>query len=505
VVPSIGRDKGRWTDSAQGWPAFTPGFAARAVVAVAILFCVAFVVLTQLHELHLYADGGMMSYAVAVQDSWRFLWRNMSGRLLVYVVAYAPASALIDMTGNPAHGVRLYAFLFSVAPALGLAMTWLLDRTPDRLVFLYACLSTVLLCPLVFGFPTEMWFTHAMVWPVLALSLNPPRRWYGRIGMAAAVLALLETHEAAVGLGLIAAVVAIAFGCSAAPDGRLVRARLAWPPFVVAFAVWLAIKIKLPPDEIMAETLARNARRLLDLWDVIDTPITLQLAVGLGAFIALCALARALRLRRGFVLAAGAVLLGLLVYWVGFDTALHAEQRYHIRLIFAAGMAALTVFAALHAQLHRRGPGWEVIARLRGALLPPALRLQAMRFGAFAAVLLTLISSYEVVKFCRAWDRYADAVRQLVLAGGPPPEGQPPPAVSTEFIPADLQRLAWHSTAPFLSVLLVPGYRAPRYAVDPEAAYFPLTCALSLSNVERALAFPAETRLMLHAYNCRFG
>ena len=81
-----------------------------------------------------------------------------------------PAETLVAITGNPWAGIVAYGFLFYVAPLVGLAATYAADRSPGRVIFLYACGSTALLCPLIFGFPTEMWFAHAIFWPTLALS-----------------------------------------------------------------------------------------------------------------------------------------------------------------------------------------------------------------------------------------------------------------------------------------------------------------------------------------------
>ena len=45
-----------------------------------LCWSVAFVVIALRHQLELYGDGAMFSYAVAVQDVWGFHWHNISGR-----------------------------------------------------------------------------------------------------------------------------------------------------------------------------------------------------------------------------------------------------------------------------------------------------------------------------------------------------------------------------------------------------------------------------------------
>jgi hypothetical protein len=56
------------------------------------------------------------------------------------------------------------------------------DRSPGNTIFVYACTSTAMLCPLIFGFPTEMWLAHAIFWLVPALS------HYARQTVAASML-----------------------------------------------------------------------------------------------------------------------------------------------------------------------------------------------------------------------------------------------------------------------------------------------------------------------------
>ena len=142
----------------------------RFVVATGLCWSVAFVFVALSYELELYGDGAIFSYAVAVQDVWAFHWHNISGRTSAFLLTLLPAESLVGITSNPWVGIIAYGFLFYVAPLVGLAATYAADRSPGRLIFLYACGSTALLCPLIFGFPTEMWLAHAMFWPTLALS-----------------------------------------------------------------------------------------------------------------------------------------------------------------------------------------------------------------------------------------------------------------------------------------------------------------------------------------------
>ena len=140
------------------------------VVGTGLCWAIAFVPVALAYQLELYGDGAMFSYAVAVQDVWAFHWHNISGRSSVFLLSLLPAETVVGFTGRPWAGILTYGFLFYIAPLAGLILTWLADRSPRRTLFAYACGSTALLCPLIFGFPTEMWFAQALFWPTLAVS-----------------------------------------------------------------------------------------------------------------------------------------------------------------------------------------------------------------------------------------------------------------------------------------------------------------------------------------------
>src|SRR3954468_10694772 len=101
-----------------------------------------FVITGVRYELQMYGDGALFSYAVAVQDAWAFHCHNISGRLSVYLFAFAPAEAYIRLTGDSEGGVALYGLLFFILPFLGLIATFAADRSEGRLFFSYACVST---------------------------------------------------------------------------------------------------------------------------------------------------------------------------------------------------------------------------------------------------------------------------------------------------------------------------------------------------------------------------
>src|SRR5690242_5936653 len=155
----------------------------RLVIGTGLGWSIAFPVIALYYKLELYGDGAMFSYAVAVQDVWAFHWHNISGRSSVFLLTLLPAETMVGLTGRPWAGIFTYGLLFYVSPLAGLILTYLADRSRRRSIFVYACCSTALLCPLIFGFPTEMWLAHAIFWPTLAVS------HYARRTIAGGILA----------------------------------------------------------------------------------------------------------------------------------------------------------------------------------------------------------------------------------------------------------------------------------------------------------------------------
>src|SRR5215510_3527928 len=167
------------------------------VIASGLGWSIAFVPIALCYQLELYGDGAMFSYAVAVQDVWAFHWHNISGRSSVFFSSLLPAEMVVGATGSPWAGIITYGLLFYISPFAGLILTDLADRSHGRSIFLHACCSTALLCPLIFGFPTEMWLAHAIFWPTLAVSHYARPTIPGTVLVFSAWLLLAFTHEGA--------------------------------------------------------------------------------------------------------------------------------------------------------------------------------------------------------------------------------------------------------------------------------------------------------------------
>jgi hypothetical protein len=185
----------------------------------------------------------------------------------------------------------------------------------------------------------------------------------------------------------------------------------------------------------------------------------------------------------------------LALWWLAFDGALHAWDRYYLRTLLLGATPAFAVAAALHAtgavgRIGQRRPGL--------AQAGPALARAAMG----AALVLSLIHAVETAKFAQAWSAYTARVRALALGEASDPDLGDPRFVSAARIAAGHDRLGWHSTTPFLSALAAPGMAPLRLVVDPGAAYFWFPCAAAEASRDRPGPVPQATRDMVARYAC---
>ena len=218
------------------------GLLRSAVIACGVAWSLLFIYAGLRYRLQLYGDGSVFSYAVAVQDAWTVHWHNISGRLSVYLICFVPAEAFVALTGNAAGGIAVYGFLFFAAQLAGLIATFAADRSKRRTVFCFACFSTACVCPLVFGFPTEMWIAHALFWPALAVAHFARRGVVGSAMIFVLLLALAFTHEGALVLvGTILLTVLLRGGRGPAFVGAAASC-------AAVLAIWFAVKTSLRPN-----------------------------------------------------------------------------------------------------------------------------------------------------------------------------------------------------------------------------------------------------------------
>jgi hypothetical protein len=457
-----------------------------------IAWALAFVAVGGLFHLQMYADGAIFSYGIAVGESWAIHWHNIPARFIVYLACVLPAEIYARWTGDVAGAIGLYGALFYGAQAVGLACTFLLDRSRDRFFFTIACASTACLCPLVFGFPTEMWLAHAIFWPALAL-------FHGRSGGCAGygarlltLLALVFTHEGAL-------VLAAAIVLSTLLRGwRSTTFLVSLATFALTVAIWLTVKATMPPDEYFAPVLA-NAR--LHFFDpaVFVSGIFAELSIALLCCFGLFLVFRSFGAAAAIAAPSTIVILGLSAYWLEFGPALHTENRYFLRTALVLGTPCFGMLAAALAL-----PAGESRTRWldRLPIFAPPGRSQLAIAAVATIVVTTAVHAVEAARFVKAWTGYTAAVRDLATGSASDARLGDPRFVSSDRIALALHPLAWSSTTPFLAVLLAPGYRPARLVVDATAGYFWMNCALTIENGRTARPIPASSLDLIRTYTC---
>jgi hypothetical protein len=462
-------------------------------ITAGIGWAIAFVVIGIGFELQLYGDGAMFSYSVAVQDAWAFHWHNISGRLTVYLLTLLPAEAYVALTGDPSGGIAVYGFLFFVAPLLGLIATFAADCSKGRVIFAYACFSTACLCPLVFGFQTEMWLAHALFWPALAVAHYARRTIGGAALVFVLLLALMLTHEGALVLAMVIVATLLLRGLR---DWAFLRAAGA---LLVALLIWAAVKLLVPPDDYFAAVYVRAA---LDFFDakIFTSDMVLLLSGTIASYAVVFLVLGRLAPAKAHVYAAAIVAVALAAYWLRLDHALHAGDRYYLRTVLVIATPTLGALAAIYALRAdgRLNPPMPLLARVMEAFTSR----MTTRAIAGAFVLVMLVHAVETEKFVAAWTKYKAAVVALATGAASDPALGDPHFVSSARIAADLNRLSWYSTTPYLSVIL-SNFAPARLVVDPRAAnYFWLSCETATANLNADRAVPADDRRLVRLHAC---
>ena len=462
-------------------------------VATGICCSLLFVAIGLRYQLQMYADGSIFSYSVAVQDAWSYHLHNISGRLFVYLYAFAPAEIYVEFFKDAYGGIAIYGFLIFVAPFAGLMATYAADRSHGRIIFSYACVSTACLCPLVFGFPTEMWIAHALFWPALAVCHYTRDGFRGNATAFALLLALTFSH-----LGGL--VLAIAIVISLLPRGTSSQSfRRAAIAFLIVTLIRTIVKAIYPPDDYIAPVLASAEEHFFDE-SIFTGDLMLLLFGSLASYGAVLLVVRRLNPAKAHFYAAAIVALALAVYWLRFDYALHAQNRYYLRtalLIGMLGLGALASAFALNAEGRLNLP-IPFLPRIMEGLSTG----MAVRAATGALLVVMLVHAIETAKFVGAWTDYKAAVGALATGAASDPTLGNAQFVSATRIDARLNRLAWRSTTPYLSVLAAPNLAPTRLVVDPKTNYFWLSCKTATRNLKADRVVPVESRRLVSVYSC---
>jgi hypothetical protein len=463
------------------------------VVTAGICWSILFVVVGLGYELQLFGDGSIFSYSIAVEDAWAFHWHNVASRLFVYFFAYVPAETYVDVAGDARGGIAVYGFLFFAAQLLGLIATWAADRSNGRIIVGYACASTACLCPLIFGFPTEVWMSHALFWPTLALCHYAPGRAGGTIAVFIALLALAFTHEGA--LIFVVAILATLL-LRGRGDAALTRAGSV---FLAVISIWVLVKAIFPPDKYFAVVFDRAALHVFDV-TIFASELLVLLFAALASYGIVFYVLWRLRLTRAPAYGVSIVAIALAAYWLVFDHALHAENRYYMRtmlLLVTPMLGALAAAFALRAD-GRLTLVIPILPRLMSALASGVMAQAAV--GALLVVML--VHAVETAKFVTTWTQYKAAVRVLATGAASDPALGNSRFVSSARIGASLNRLSWSSTTHFLSVVVTPDLAPSRLVLDANANYFWITCKTATENEAEHRALPVESRRLVRVHAC---
>lgn len=475
-----------------------PGMTAARLRVIAVTLGLAwmllFVLIGVAFRLQFYGDGSAFSYGVALGENWAMHWHNLVTRIAVYLLCLAPAEGVARLSQSAVAGTTAYALLFFGAQAAGLLMTYVCDRSPARTIFTLACASTAVVCPLVFGFPTEMWIAHAAMWPTLAASHHARNGAAGWLAVLAAFLVLVLSHEG----GLILALAIVATTAMHGWTSR-VAARAA-AAFAVAVIVWLAAQAALPPDAYFAPVFARARQHFFDP-QVFTTGIFARVALAIAGLGLSMILLRRLSAVAAAMLSVLVVAGALSVCWLVDPPPLHAENRYYLRTALVLLTPAFAIAAVLLAIPTTNAP--PLLARLANVLQRVADSPRLIAFAGAALILTTVIHAVETARFVTAWSAYTAEIRHLV--SDPPDAARDAgPFVSSARISPALQPLAWSSTTPFLSVLVAPDLSPSRLVVDPAAGYFWLTCSQSRQNEAVGQTVPKHALALIRDYSCRY-
>jgi hypothetical protein len=464
------------------------------VVAAGLSWSAAFVAIGLRYELQLFGDGSIFCYSIAVEDAWAVHWHNISGRLFTYFFSILPAEIYVELTKDALGAIFLYGVLHFAAPLLGLLATWAADRSKDRMIFVYACLSTAVLAPLVFGFPTEMWIAHAIFWPALAICHYRSSGIRGFALVFTVLLALAFTHEGA--LVFIAAILAtlVMRGIGNVSSVKCIGA------ISIVMPLWLFVKLTFPPDSYYAPVFVRSALHFFDT-TIFDTDLVLLVFGTLTIYLLAFSLLWRLTQSKAWLYASLIVTIELAVYWLWFDQGLHATNRYYMRTVLTIVAPVLSVLAvAKRSDAERWWLTFEV-PRLMGFLNADKGRgaIRAV-FGMFCVI--TLVYAVETIKFVVAWSDYKTAVRALAMGTESDPKVGDLHFVSSTRIDASLKRLSWNSTTPYLSVLMAPGFAPARLVVDPASNYFWFSCETAAENLDTDRAVSKVGRELVRIYAC---
>jgi hypothetical protein len=269
--------------------------------------------------------------------------------------------------------------------------------------------------------------------------------------------------------------------------------------FLAVLVIWGIVRQMIRPDDYIAGVLAAAAFKIIDIRNLVQPAFVTVLAALLG-YAGLIWLLSWISLPKSQVFAAAVCAATLGIYWIKFDHSVLTDARYDLRTLLLVMTAVLGILAAVHAMndAERRRSWFPPLARWTMAIetiVDPGVIAGAL-------LLTILVHTVETSKFVLAWRNYSDAVRALATGTASDPQLGSPLFVSSRRIGVELNRVAWNSTTPYLSVLVAPRLAPTRLVVDPDAGYFWLSCQTARQSETSSTALPAATRRLVRIYAC---
>ena len=190
----------------------------------------------------------------------------------------------------------------------------------------------------------------------------------------------------------------------------------------------------------------------------------------------------------------------LTAYWFWFDRSLLAEDRYNLRTVLLILTPVFGLMAAVQTmdKTTRAQSPLPFLSSLTNAIE----RACNPRIIFSALVLTLLVHIVETTKFVWGWTHYKTAIAALATGSASDPELGDPRFVSSKRIAPALNRLSWHSTTPYLSVLLAPGMKPQRLVIDPGTGYFWLACNTAKQSERNSTALQSDGRQLIRIYSC---
>ena len=173
----------------------------------------------------------------------------------------------------------------------------------------------------------------------------------------------------------------------------------------------------MPPDACDADVLHRAALHVFDLGILSGSLVLLLLAALAGYAIAYLPLRRVDR-ERAHIYASAIVAAALAMYWLWFDHALHAENRYYLRTVLLLLTPIFGVMAAAQA-LAAEDRLLLTVPLLQRLMAARTAMASSMALGAVMVVML--LHAVETAKFTHGWTAYTAAVRNLAIGDASDP------------------------------------------------------------------------------------